>query len=250
MMASPAGTRVPARGFTLLEVMVSLSILALSLTAIAGINANSFNASNYAKYVTVATLLARSKMLDIEEQLRKDGFGDDDKEYSGDFDEEGYSGIEWVATCRRVEVDVNQLLGGLFGGEVSSESMPEQIQTYLGALRGEGDEGLAAQVGGSDLAKMLGGEQLGIIFKQVGDTLGKSIREITLEITWGKKEKNEETVRFVQYVTTTGRLSLPSSTLGLPPGLRPGDRNPDTLAVPPLGGPPPPPPDKTKGAKP
>ncbi|MEL7371109.1 MAG: prepilin-type N-terminal cleavage/methylation domain-containing protein, partial [Myxococcota bacterium] len=34
------------RGFTLLEVMVALSILAVTLVAIAGINANSFESSN------------------------------------------------------------------------------------------------------------------------------------------------------------------------------------------------------------
>ncbi|NJK88601.1 MAG: prepilin-type N-terminal cleavage/methylation domain-containing protein [Myxococcales bacterium] len=64
------------RGFTLLEVMVALSILALALTSIAGINANSFESSNYARGLTVATLLARAKMLDIELELQKDGFGE------------------------------------------------------------------------------------------------------------------------------------------------------------------------------
>ena len=49
--------RPRAIGFTLLEVMVAMAILALSLTAIAGINAAGFANSNYAKYVTVATLL-------------------------------------------------------------------------------------------------------------------------------------------------------------------------------------------------
>ena len=67
------------RGFTLMEVMVSLAILGLALTTIAGIQANSFEASNYARRVTVATMLARSKMIAIELMLEKDGFSPNDK---------------------------------------------------------------------------------------------------------------------------------------------------------------------------
>lgn len=230
-------------GFTLLEVLVSLAILALALAAIAGINANSFESSNYARFVTVATLLARSKMIDVEEELRKDGFGDSDKEFSGDFSEEGYPGVKWTATCREVEVDVGQLVGGLFGGDVSPETLPDQMQSFLGAMRGEGTEELVDSVGGSELSKMLGGGGMELIFKQVGETLGNSIREITLEITWGGK-RDEESISFVQYVTTTGRLAVPQVTLpagqaidpatGLPflPGQAPGDRNSETLQTP------------------
>ena len=61
--------------------MVSLSILAVTLVAISGINANSFESANYARAITVATLLARSKMIDIEMEIQKDGFTDSEKEY-------------------------------------------------------------------------------------------------------------------------------------------------------------------------
>jgi prepilin-type N-terminal cleavage/methylation domain-containing protein len=198
------------RGFTLLEVMVSLSILALAMVTIAGVNATAFESSNYAKYITVATLLGRGKMLDVEEQLRKDGFGDLDKEYDGDFSAEGHPNITWRAACREVEVDVNQLLAGLFGGEVQTDALPGQIQDFLGAMRGEGSDQLVDSVAGSDLSKVMGGGGLELILKQVGDTLSKSIREITLEITW-KDGPYNESVKFVQYVTTSGRLSVPNA---------------------------------------
>src|SRR5688572_10633090 len=102
-------------GFTLLEVMVSLSILAVALVAIGGVSAGAFEHSNYAKQITVATLLARSKMIDVEEILRKDGFGDDEKTFDGDFDKEGYPTLKWRAVARPIEVDLGQLIGGLFG---------------------------------------------------------------------------------------------------------------------------------------
>ena len=194
--------------------MVALSILALSLVAIAGINANSFESSNYAKHVTVATLLARSKMIDIEEELRKEGFGSDEKSWDGDFAEEGYPGMRWKAVARPVEMNVAQLLGPLLGGEVSSDQLPEEMQGFLGALNGElptdSEEvaEYAEQVGGSEIKQLMGGEQMELIFKQIGETLGDSIREITLEIEWGKEGIDLEDIKFVQYVTTTGRLSF------------------------------------------
>lgn len=214
------------RGFTLLEVMVSMSILALALVAVAGTNANSFNASNYARHVTVATLLARSKMLDVEMELQDDGFSESDKEDDGDFSEEGYPKMRWKVAIRRVEVDIGQLLGGFLGGDVDGEDLPNQMQSFLSAMNGEApDAALNEQVGGSELSQLLGGGQLELVFKQVGETLSDSIREITLVIEWGTEGKDLESVEFVQYVTTTGRLAMPAQFGGNPAGaLTPGGR--------------------------
>ena len=66
------------RGFTLLEVLVAMAILAFALTIITGAAASS---SQYSKRVyrsTVAALLLRGTMLDIEEKYRKDGFPTND----------------------------------------------------------------------------------------------------------------------------------------------------------------------------
>lgn len=211
------------RGFTLLEVMVSLSILALSLVAIAGINANSFNRSNYARHITVATLLARSKMIDIEIELQDEGFKDGDQEFNGDFSDEGFSSMKWIATVRKVEVDLGQLLGGLLGGDVDPENLPDQIGGFLGALNGTSAEEAAGDAAaGGELAQLMQGGMLEVVFKQVGEILADSIREITLEITWGKEGVDLESVKFVQYVTTNGRINAPA---GLPAqALTPGGR--------------------------
>lgn len=230
-----------ARGFSLLEVMVAIAVLALSITAMAAINANSFEASNYARGVTVATLLARSKMLDIEQELQKDGFGSDEKTFDGDFSEEGFPGVTWRAVARPVEIDITPLVESFLGGEVSAESLPAQMQTFLGVLNGQSadatglasgvvpDQALQEQVEGSDIAQLLGGNQLEVIFKQVSETLANSIREITLEIHWGK-DYDEESIKFVQYLTTTGRLSGPRGGSPVPVLPEAGTRaNPNTL---------------------
>ena len=212
--------RLHASGFTLLEVMIALSILALALTSMAGINSQAFDTSNYAKEITVATLLARSKMLDIEEELRKDGFGNGDKDFTGDFSDEGFSKITYRAVCREVEVDIAQLVSSFLGGDTTSDNLPESVQALVGAMSGE-DLGESVQdVEGGDLKQMLGGEALEGVFKGVAETLKNSIREITLEIQWGQ-EPYQEQAKFVQYVTTDGRLSLRNQPTPVTPGGRP-----------------------------
>ncbi len=242
--------RRASSGFTLLEVMISLSILALALTAIAGINANSFNASNYAKHITVATLLARSKMVDIEEELRKDGFGSDDREFSGDFNEEGYESMRWEAVSRKVELDVSQLIGGFLGGDITADSIPEQMKAFLGGIQGGGGEaGADPALAGAEqpsLKALLeggGGASENIMetmFRQMGETLANSIREIELTIKWGEEgTPNEETLTFVQYLTTTGRVNISAGGAGLPglpPGIIPGGANPGQAGTGQAGG--------------
>jgi general secretion pathway protein I len=80
-----------ARGFTLLETVVALAILALALMAIFDLNAGAVSNHAYTKKLTVATLLARAKMTDLEQELHDEGFSNDDDEESGDFSEEGWS---------------------------------------------------------------------------------------------------------------------------------------------------------------
>lgn len=60
-------------GFTLLEVLVAVAILALALTAIFASEAGAVRLHHRARKVTVATLLARCKMGEIEELLLEEG---------------------------------------------------------------------------------------------------------------------------------------------------------------------------------
>lgn len=66
------------RGFSLLEVLVALAILAFALTII---TAGASSSALYSKRVfrsTVASLLLKGTLLDIEEKYRKDGFPSND----------------------------------------------------------------------------------------------------------------------------------------------------------------------------
>src|SRR2546430_17602914 len=85
------------RGFTLLEVMISLAILAVSMVALSGLNGGAVTMQAYARRATEATLLLRGKMNDLEDQLHKAGFSDFDDEKHGTFQDEGPPGSAWPA---------------------------------------------------------------------------------------------------------------------------------------------------------
>lgn len=66
------------RGFTLLEVMVAMAVLAFALTIITGSASSSAAYSKRVYRSTVAALLLRGTILDIEEKYRKEGFPSND----------------------------------------------------------------------------------------------------------------------------------------------------------------------------
>ena len=87
------------RGFTLLEVMVALAIMAIALTAVLGSQSQGVSLAIEAKFNTTAALLARSKMAEIRLKKPDDLISD-----SGDFGED-FSGYTWQVTVNRVALD-------------------------------------------------------------------------------------------------------------------------------------------------
>ncbi len=93
-------------GFTLLEVMVSIAILAISLTTLLMFSGNTLIKSGRAEKLLVATMLARQKMteidIDLEKAKKKKEFPDERTE-DGQFDEP-FDDYKWVMVIRRVEL--------------------------------------------------------------------------------------------------------------------------------------------------
>ena len=87
------------RGFTLLEVMIAVALIAISLTTLLGSQAQSVSYANSAKFETMAALLAQSKMSEITIQLA-DSLSSD----SGDFGDD-YPGYAWEATVSDVSIE-------------------------------------------------------------------------------------------------------------------------------------------------
>ena len=76
-------------GFTLLEVMVAMAIIAIALTAVLGSQSQSVSLASEAKFNTTAPLLAQSKIAEIEVAEQDDLAGG-----SGDFGED-FPGYTW-----------------------------------------------------------------------------------------------------------------------------------------------------------
>lgn len=98
---------ITERGFTLLEVMIALLILAMSLTVLLSSQSASMAAAGRSRDITLAALLARSKMIDIEQKLIHDGFTTGTVEDSGDFKDEGEAKAKWQYRVTEIELDLS-----------------------------------------------------------------------------------------------------------------------------------------------
>lgn len=153
--------RPAAPGFTLIEVVVALAILAISLTALLTTQAASLRNASKVRDLTIATLLARSKMVDIEQELFDEGFTTGDQEDSGDFSDEGYREFKWEAKVSEVEITLDTL-GHLCEGFEEETDYDDS---------GEG--------GCGDMLAGFGGPLEGTM-----DEIGNSMRFVELTITW------------------------------------------------------------------
>jgi len=180
-MAGPGHRRGVAPAFTLLEVMVALTILAISLMALADLTGNALRNHSYARDLTVATLLARGKMAALEETYEDKGFTDFDESEEGDFADQGRPGFKWRVELKKPDSAMapDELLSVLLGASGSD------AQDLMGKLLGTGG-GKAGQAGGPQTASA-GGLVGGMLQAQLtafGEALKKSLREMRLTVGW------------------------------------------------------------------
>lgn len=131
-------------GFSLLEVMVAVAILAIALTTLLTFSGNTMIKSGRAERLTIAAMLARQKMADIEIDLekakQKKEFPDERSE-DGEFDEP-FEDYKWKMEIRRVELPA----------PVSEEEGAGSMQAMIG--------------------------------KQLTKEISKTVRELKLTVSW------------------------------------------------------------------
>jgi general secretion pathway protein I len=150
-------------GFTLLEVLLALAILASAMTVLMGTTASSSQQSIFANDLTVASQLARAKMIDIEYEIMEEGFENNNRTLRGDFSREGHPEMTWEAEIQTVEIP-----------ESAREEFLAQINTQLfggqqGALQGN--------AAFSAMLPMLIGELPNMI-----NNLGQKVRKVDLTV--------------------------------------------------------------------
>jgi len=92
------------KGFTLLEVMVAVALIAIALTTLLASQSQSVSFANSAKFETMAALLAQSKMSEIVIQ-ETDSLSSD----SGDFGDD-YPGYAWDVTVSNISLEMDDAI--------------------------------------------------------------------------------------------------------------------------------------------
>jgi general secretion pathway protein I len=151
-----------SKGFTLLEVMIAMAILAVSLLVILDFQSTAVIISGRSQSVSVATSLARHQMaqliLQIEAEMTKGSLSDDMSE-EGDFSDLGFPDYRWEMEIRKVEIP--------------APPMPEES----------------------------GGEIVTKIIESITDQISRATREMKLTVFW-KELEDEQSIDVTTHIVS------------------------------------------------
>jgi general secretion pathway protein I len=201
------------RGFTLLEVMVALAVLALALTAVSDVVGGALRNHVRARQLEVATMLARGRLAEVEAKFEEEGFRDFDQNDDGTFEDEGHPEVTWKMEAIKPQIELGpdavlKALTGIDGGVAGLLALDSK---GLGKGGGTGTGGAAGGAGGptSSLAgSPMAAAAVGMIQQQLtalGEQLKAGLREVRLTVGW-KDGKATESFTLVTHlvVLTSG----------------------------------------------
>jgi prepilin-type N-terminal cleavage/methylation domain-containing protein len=170
-------------GFSLLEVLVSLAILAMALVVLSRIVTGNVSAANHSRMITAATFLARSRISMMEQSLLEYGFAEMDGEDTGDFREEGFPRFRWYANVERIELpaDSTQKVQQAASKQTLSNNPMEMLSGFMGGF----------------MSTLMDPIRLG---------LQESVRKLTVRVMWDEPGKPEQSFEVVNFLTDPSRL--------------------------------------------
>ena len=220
----PLPTQGRASGFTLLEVMVAVAILGITLVSIFSAEAGAIRMAGRARLLTTASLLARCKMGEIEEEMMRTGLpavssqGADECCEGGEV--EGFD-CEWEISrvvlpdqmAAGGEEGGEDPLGGLLGGggaEGAPPAMPSTDQMLSGSMMA-GGSGMISQIA------------MQFVLPVLKPSIEDQVRRATVTVRWHEGTGTQE-FDVVQYIVAEQLNEAQLQAAG---------------GVPPPGGPPP-----------
>jgi len=179
------GHRSGQNGFTLLEVMAAVAILALTLVVLLSVITNNMRATAHARMLTTATFLARGKIVSLEDGLIEKGFQDLDETDDGNFADDGFREFSWSTAIEKIQLPTD---------------MAQQTQQAAGDKSQNKDpmQALTGMVGGL----------MGMFVEPVRIGLQESVRRITVRVFWNERKRPEQSIEVVTYVTDPAKLDM------------------------------------------
>lgn len=175
-------------GFTLLEVLIAVMLLGLSMMILLQSQSGSIKMAQEAKNMTVATQLAKAKLLDCEELITKDGFSTSDFNLEGKFDEPDFNDFTWE--CHGYRFDM---------------PMPDQDSISKGMKAAQKFQSAAPTM---DMAFAV----MAPFIQLVSNSLGDSIRELVVVVRWPTGNGYDD-VKLTTHVIN--RMPLVQLTVGM-----------------------------------
>ena len=201
--------RAGESGFSLLEILVALAILAFALSALLGHQGVIIQASDYSNRVSQAVYLLEGKLLDVKHKILNESVDLYDNCESGDFRDEGFrrpdqNEYEWKVCAFKMELQ-----------EGASEQLTQRL---MGLLGGAGGEGLGAMgaLGGMGGPQAMGMDPAAGMERAMGQIamasgmiptflqqLEDQIRKVRIEVSWRDQTRTRRVV-IERFVTSLG----------------------------------------------
>jgi len=186
------------RAFTLLEVVISLGILATAMVVLIDSQAFAVFSTREADFIIRSTQLAEEKMMEVQILMEREGFSDQDIEEEGDFEEFGaeefrgddlhldledeLKDFRWAYTVRKIELSMPPNLGGMASDLAGGGYFGEEKSAEM-------------DVGGApDLGDM------GVSGDMITDTLADYIREVRVRVWWGDNEDETDQIELTSHI--------------------------------------------------
>lgn len=166
--------RTGALGFSLLEVMVAIALLAMSFTMLILVQGRATKLASESRNISIATQLARMQLLECQREVKKDIASASDISLEGDFSEQGFPKFKWECHAPR------------FNMKTPSASDLEQGLKKNSPESAKKDVGATSTVSAPFIA-------------MITDALGDSVRELMVIVRWMETTVEDE-LRVVTHV--------------------------------------------------
>lgn len=154
-------------GFTLMEVMIALLILAFSFTALILVQGRATKLALEAKNISVVTNLARLKLYECQQEIEKNIAAASDLKMEGDFKEQGFPDMKWECHAPKFSAK-----------PPSSEQVAEA--TKKKAPHGKDNSTQKIETDSSLISPVI---------TMVTDSLGDAVRELAVIIRYGDNDE-------------------------------------------------------------